>query len=213
MNTKKRQSNIEESFNAISHGITGLAAIAGMIVLIVITTRSGQSMGLFCALFYGISLVVMYAMSTIYHAVRHSTLKKFFNMMDHISIFLLIAGTYTPVSIMIIGGSNGWLLFGLQWGIALFGSILKIFFTGRYEILSLILYGVMGWMIIFQIDQLIESLQPGGLWLLVAGGVTYTLGIVFYVIDTRLKLAHFIWHLFVIAGSLLHYLMMVLYVF
>mgnify|MGYP001799526341 CR=1 FL=1 len=213
MSTKKQQTITEEWFNAISHGITGLTAIAGMVVLIVMAVNSDQQLGLFSALFYGISLVCMYSMSAIYHAVQHIKIKRFFNIMDHISIFLLIAGTYTPIVLLSIGGTAGWVLFGLQWGIALLGSFMKVFFTGRFETVSLVLYGVMGWMIVFRLGQLTENLPSGAFWLLVAGGITYTLGIVFYVIDTRMKLAHFIWHVFVIAGSLLHYLMMVLYVF
>ena len=204
---------MEEWFNAVSHGLTGLVAIAGMIVLIVIAARSSQQLALFSALLYGISLVSMYSMSAIYHAVRNARIKRFFNIMDHISIFLLIAGTYTPVVLLSIGGTAGWVLFGLQWGLALIGSILKVFFTGKFEVISLILYAIMGWMIVFQPDLLVSRLDSGAFWLLLAGGITYTIGIVFYVIDSRLKLAHFIWHIFVIAGSLLHYLMMVLYVF
>ena len=204
---------MEEWFNAVSHGLTGLVAIAGMIVLIVIAARSSQQLALFSALLYGISLVSMYSMSAIYHAVRNARIKRFFNIMDHISIFLLIAGTYTPVVLLSIGGTAGWVLFGLQWGLALIGSILKVFFTGKFEVISLILYAIMGWMIVFQPDLLVSRLDSGAFWLLLAGGITYTIGIVFYVIDSRLKLAHFIWHIFVIAGILLHYLMMVLYVF
>lgn len=204
---------MEEWFNAVSHGLTGLVAIAGMIVLIVIAARSSQQLALFSALLYGISLVSMYSMSAIYHAVRNARIKRFFNIMDHISIFLLIAGTYTPVVLLSIGGTAGWVLFGLQWGLALIGSILKVFFTGKFEVISLILYAIMGWMIVFQPDLLVSRLDSGAFWLLLTGGITYTIGIVFYVIDSRLKLAHFIWHIFVIAGSLLHYLMMVLYVF
>jgi len=212
-NKRTEQSNFEEWFNTISHGITALVAIAGLVVLIVMGARSDEPYGLFSAIFYGISLVILYTMSALYHGIQNKSTKELFNIFDHISIFLLIAGTYTPVLLVTIGGSTGWTLFGIQWGIALLGIVLKVFFTGRYEIASLLLYAIMGWMIVFRIDELAAQIPSGGFWLLVSGGVAYTAGIIFYVIDTRLKLAHFIWHLFVIAGSLLHYLMMVMYIF
>ncbi|MEL6556842.1 MAG: hemolysin III family protein [Bacteroidota bacterium] len=212
---KKRteQTQLEEWFNTFSHGITALVAIGGLVVLIVLGAKSDQEFSLFSALFYGISLVILYTMSSIYHGLRNKNIKELFNRFDHISIFLLIAGTYTPVILLKLGGTAGWVLFGLQWGIAFIGAILKIFFTGKFETASLILYAVMGWMIIFQLEDLKASIDVSGFWLLVAGGVSYTCGIIFYVIDTRMKLAHFIWHLFVTAGSLLHYLMIVLYVY
>lgn len=204
---------MEEWFNTISHGLTALVAIAGLVVLIVLGSKSDQDYSLFSALFYGISLVLLYIMSGLYHGIRHKSAKELFNRFDHMSIFLLIAGTYTPVILMVIGGTAGWVLFGLQWGIALIGVTLKIFFIGKYESASLVLYVVMGWMIIFQIETLRESFSENGFWLLVAGGIAYTVGIAFYIIDTRMKLSHFIWHLFVIAGSILHYLMIVLYIY
>ena len=214
MQTSKTQQTItEEWFNTISHGLTALAAIAGLVVLIVMSVQGDQPLGLFSALFYGISLVVLYSMSAVYHGVQHPGAKRFFNILDHISIFLLIAGTYTPIALLVVGGTAGWVIFGLQWGIALLGIVFKVFFTGRFEALSLILYAAMGWMIVFQINTVIDKLTSGAFWLLATGGIVYTAGILFYVLDSRLKFAHFIWHLFVIAGSLLHYLLMVLYVF
>lgn len=212
---KKRseQSILEEWFNTISHGLTAIVAVAGLVVLIVLGAKSNQDFSLFSALFYGISLVILYTMSALYHGIQHKSAKELFNRFDHISIFLLIAGTYTPVILMVLGGTAGWVLFGLQWGIALIGAILKIFFTGKYESASLALYAIMGWMIIFQINELKESFVENGFWLLVAGGIAYTMGIVFYIIDTRMKLSHFIWHLFVMAGSIIHYIMMVMYVY
>ena len=212
-NERREQTRLEEWFNTLSHGITALVAIVGLVVLIVLGAKSDQDFSLFSALFYGISLVILYTMSSIYHGLRRKSVKDLFNRFDHISIFLLIAGTYTPVILLKLGGTAGWVLFGLQWGIAFAGAILKIFFTGKFEVASLILYAVMGWMIIFQIDELKAAVDPTGFWLLVAGGIAYTVGIIFYVIDSRMKLAHFIWHLFVTAGSILHYLMIVMYVY
>lgn len=210
---RSAQTRTEEWFNAVSHGLAALTAIAGLVVLIVLGAKSDQELSLFSALFYGISLVTLYTMSALYHGVRKQSVKSLFNRFDHISIFLLIAGTYTPVLLLVLGGTAGWVLFGLQWGIALLGAVLKIFFTGRFETASLALYAIMGWMIIFRIGELKAVFSQEGFWLLVAGGLAYTAGIIFYVIDTRMKLSHFIWHLFVIAGSLLHYLMIILYVY
>ena len=213
--SKKRstQTTTEEWFNSLSHGITGLAAIGGMVVLIVFGARSDQHWSLFSALFYGISLLVLYAASTLYHGIQKDRVKELFNLLDHCSIFLLIAGTYTPVLPITIGGSFGWIFFGIQWGLALAGILLKIFFIGRYETASVAMYAIMGWMIAIKIGYLYQTLPTPGFWLLVSGGLSYTTGIIFYRLDNRFRFAHFIWHLFVMGGSLLHYLLMVLYIF
>ena len=215
MSPKKRdkQTITEEWFNTLSHGITLLTAIGGMSVLIVFGAISDKQWTLFSALVYGISLVLLYAASSLYHGIQHEKAKRIFNVFDHCSIYLLIAGTYTPVALITIGGEIGWWFFGIQWALAFTGIILKIFFIGRFETISVIMYAVMGWMAIVKAETLYISLPAPAFWLLLSGGVAYTIGIVFYVIDTRMKLAHFIWHLFVMAGSILHYLMMALYVF
>ena len=155
----------------------------------------------------------MYTFSTLYHGLRHKKAKYVFNILDHCGIYLLIAGTYTPVLLLTIGGTTGWVLFGIQWGLALIGIVLKIFYTGRFRIISTLMYALMGWIIVVKIDLVETLLSPNAFGLLVAGGLAYTVGIIFYIIDYRLKLAHFIWHLFVMAGSILHYLMMVMYIF
>ena len=213
--SKKRstQTVTEEWFNSLSHGITGLAAIGGMIVLIVFGAKSDQEWSLFSALFYGISLVLLYTSSSLYHGLKKDRIKELFNILDHSSIFLLIAGTYTPVLLISIGGTFGWAFFGIQWGLALIGVILKIFYTGRYEAASVIMYAIMGWIILVKIGYLHQTLPSPAFWLLFSGGISYTAGIIFYVLDNKFRFAHFIWHLFVIAGSLLHYLLMVLYIF
>lgn len=209
----KEQTHLEEWFNLMSHGITGLTAIGGLVVLIVLGVQSDKDLSLFSALFYGISLVLLYTFSSIYHGLRNRRAKQVFNILDHCAIYLLIAGTYTPVLLITIGGPTGWLFFGIQWGMALVGIVFKIFYTGRFNFISTLMYAFMGWIIVFKIG-LVESLLPApAYWLLISGGLAYTLGIVFYIIDYRMKLAHFIWHLFVMAGSILHYLMMVMYIF
>jgi hemolysin III len=174
-----------------------VTSIGGLVVLIVLGTKSEQHYSLFSALFYGLSLVLLYVFSTLYHGLKHQKAKSIFKILDHCGIYLLIAGTYTPVLLMTIGGSTGWILFGIQWSFALVGIILKIFFTGRFKLLSTIMYAIMGWIIVFKIDLVQTVLSPNAFWLLTAGGLAYTVGIVFYIIDYRLKLSHFIWHLFV----------------
>ena len=210
---QKEQTYSEEWFNSVSHGITALSAIGGMVVLIYFGARSDKTWSLFSGLVYGFSLVALYTFSTLYHGLRHEKAKRVFNILDHCGIFLLIAGTYTPVLLIAIGGATGWWFFGIQWGMALVGIILKIFYTGRFKGLSTLIYAIMGWIIIFKVE-LVQSLLPAeAFWLLAAGGLSYTVGIIFYSLDSRIKYGHFIWHLFVMAGSILHYIMMVKYVF
>ena len=124
----------------------------------------------------------------------------------------MIAGSYTPVMLVAIGGTTGWLIFGIQWGLALIGIILKLFYTGRFNLLSTLMYAVMGWLILVRWQELVNSIPDIALTLLLTGGISYTIGIVFYLLDSRVRFAHFIWHLFVIAGSLLHYYMIVKYI-
>jgi hemolysin III len=211
--TSTNQTAKEEWFNSISHGITALTAIGGFVVLIVMGVQSDKQWSLFSALFYGISLVILYTFSSIYHGIRHQKAKRIFNILDHCGIFLLIAGTYTPVLLISMGGVTGWVLFGVQWGMATVGVVLKIFYTGRYGALSTAMYAFMGWIILVKVNMLKALLPDPAFWLLISGGLSYTIGILFYIIDGRMKYAHFIWHLFVMAGSILHYLMMVMYVF
>lgn len=210
---KPAQTNLEEWFNTLSHGVTALAAIGGFIVLIIFGAQSNKEWSLFSALFYGSSLVLLYTFSTIYHGLRHEKAKRVFNVLDHCGIYLLIAGTYTPVLLISIGGTTGWIFFSIQWGMALIGIVLKIFYTGKYKIISTLMYAFMGWIIIFKIEVVKTQLPTPAFWLLASGGFAYTVGIVFYIIDQKMKLAHFIWHLFVMAGSMLHFIMMVKYIF
>ena len=212
-NLKIAQKNLEERFNSISHGITALSAIGGLVVLIVLGAQSEKDWSILSALLYGSGLVLLYTFSSIYHGLKHKKAKRVFNILDHCGIYLLIAGTYTPLVLISIGGTTGWVFFGVQWGMALTGVILKIFFTGRYNFLSTLMYAFMGWIIVFKIGLVKSILPEPAFWLLVSGGLAYTLGILFYILDYRMKLAHFIWHLFVMTGSILHFIMMVMYIF
>lgn len=208
----KSQTFSEELLNTISHGITAVTAIGGLVVLIVFGALSEKDWTLFSAIFYGFSLVGLYTFSTLYHGLRNEKAKRIFNILDHCGIFLLIAGTYTPMLLVAIGGTTGWVMFGLQWGLALVGVILKLFYTGKFRLASTLIYIFMGWIIVFQWNTLIASVPDPAFWLLVSGGLAYTAGTIFYMIDARVKYSHFIWHLFVMAGSILHYLMIILYV-
>jgi hemolysin III len=210
--TRKDQTYTEEWFNSISHGITALTAIGGLVVLIVFGATSEKDWSLFSALFYGLSLVALYTFSTFYHGLRHERAKQVFNILDHCGIYLLIAGTYTPILLISIGGTSGWVVFGVQWTIALIGIVLKIFYIGRFRFLSTLIYAVMGWIIVLLWQEVKSAIPSTALWLLMSGGIAYTVGILFYILDSRIKYSHFIWHLFVMAGSILHYLLIIKYV-
>ena len=157
-------------------------------------------------LVYCLSLVHLFTASTVYHSVQNPKLKKKFRIWDHISIYYLIAGTYTPVCLTILLPSKGWLLFYLVWGIALFGTILKLFFTGRFEVFSLVLYGIMGWIIVIDLPYLLENFSRSGLVYLSLGGAFYTLGIIFYAVK-KIPYNHLIWHFFVLGGAISHWIM------
>ena len=209
---RTHQTDTEEGFNAISHGITALAAIVGFVILVILGNSSEKSFTLFSAIIYGLSLVSLYTFSTLYHGLRNEKAKKVFQILDHCAIYILIAGSYTPVLLVSIGGSTGWVIFGAQWTVALIGIVIKIFYTGKFDNISTLMYAVMGWMIVIRWQELVDSIPGAALTLLIAGGISYTVGIVFYLIGTRIKFSHFMWHLFVIAGSLFHYIMIVEYV-
>ena len=208
----KSQTSLEERFNSLSHGITAVMAIAGLVILIVFGVQSDKDWSLFSGLVYGCSLLLLYTFSALYHGLRNKKIKHLFNILDHCGIYLLIAGTYTPVVLISIGGLTGWIYFGIQWGMALFGIILKIFYTGKYNLISTLIYALMGWVIIFKIELVKTILAPTPYCLLLCGGLAYTVGIAFYLLDYRMKYSHFIWHLFVMLGSILHYMMIVGYV-
>ena len=208
----KSQTNLEEWFNTVSHGITAAVAVGGLVVLIVFGAQSNKDWSLFSALVYGSSLVLLYTFSALYHGLRNKKAKHLFNILDHCGIYLLIAGTYTPVILISIGGLTGWVFFGIQWGMALFGILLKIFYTGKYNLISTLIYAFMGWIIAFKIELVKAVLDPTAYWLLLSGGIAYSAGILFYLLDYRMKLAHFIWHLFVMAGSVLHFIMIAIYI-
>ncbi|MFI8380590.1 hemolysin III family protein [Leeuwenhoekiella sp. NPDC079379] len=194
----------EEFWNAVSHGVGIILGIVGLYFLLKYNNGNSEFSTL-SILFYGFSIILLYAASTIYHAVVHVSWKTLFRKIDHISIYFLIAGTYTPVALITLEQGNGWLIFWIVWGVAAIGTILKIYLTGRFEVLSLLLYLIMGWLIIFDWDNLLFHTFQKGINLLILGGIFYTVGIIFYAIK-KIPFNHFIWHLFVLGGSISHFM-------
>jgi len=206
----RAQTKLEERLNAWSHGIGAALGIAGLVLLIVFQ-KDRTSYSLFSVIVYGISLIVLFMASTFYHAVSGPRRKHYFRIVDHISIYLLIAGTYTPVLLISLIDSKGWLLFWAVWSIAAFGVVLKLFFTGKWETFSTLLYLIMGWLIVFDFSALVDNMDSTGLVFLIIGGLAYTVGIIFYAIE-KIPYNHVIWHLFVLAGAIFHFFMIFCYV-
>lgn len=206
----KIQTKFEEQLNAWSHGVGVILGILGL-VLLIFFNENKTNWSLFSVIVYGSSIIVLFSASTLYHSIEKEELKHYFRILDHISIYFLIAGTYTPVLLISLEGSLGWPLFWVVWGIAVFGVILKLFFTGRFELFSTLLYLVMGWLIVFDFTTLAEVIGSRGVLWLFAGGLFYTIGILFYAFE-RIPYNHVIWHIFVLAGAICHFMMMLLYV-
>ena len=209
--SKKEYSFIEEISHAATHGIGLLLSIAGLAILVGFAAVHNSVLAVTCSAIFGATLIILYGASTLYHAVTHEKIKKIFQHLDHASIYLLIAGTYTPVTLVSLGGGWGWTIFSVIWASTVFGVVLEFAFPGRYKKLALMLYLLMGWMVLVAIDPLIKNMENGGLWLLLAGGLSYSVGVIFYVWRS-LPFNHAIWHLFVLGGSVTHYLMVLIYI-
>ncbi|TDX45513.1 PAQR family membrane homeostasis protein TrhA [Orenia marismortui] len=194
----------EEITNAILHGIGLGLAIAALVILVVFASISGDIWDIVSFSIYGVTLVILYLSSTLYHSFPHGKAKDIFEIFDHSAIYLLIAGTYTPLTLISLRGALGWSIFGIVWGIAVIGIIFKVFWVKRFVIFSTILYILMGWIIIFAIKPLLSNMPKSSLIFLVVGGGFYTVGTIFYV-WRKLKYHHAIWHLFVLAGSICHF--------
>jgi hemolysin III len=200
----KRYTLGEEVMNAVTHGLGTILAVAGATLLIASSALQGDPYKLGSSIVYGVSLTLLYLMSTVYHGVASSRAKEILRIFDHCSIFLLIAGTYTPFALVTLREHRGWLLFGAIWAAAVVGITLNAISLRRFEKLSLACYVAMGWAVVFQAGTLAAALSPAGLVLLVAGGICYTGGILFY--KLRRPYMHGVWHLFVLAGSVCHFL-------
>lgn len=204
------QSLIEEIYNAISHGIGALLSVAGTAVLIVYASLYSDVMGVVSASLYGASLIILYSVSSLYHGIVNKKVKKVFQICDHCSIFILIWGTYIPVALSLVGGAMGWVIFGFQGVCAIVGIVLNAIDLKRWHHFSLGLYVMMGWAVVATADTVFSLIDAKGFWLLLAGGLAYTGGIYFYVKNNH-KFMHLVWHLFVIAGSVLHYFFVLQY--
>jgi hemolysin III len=200
-----------ERFNAITHTVGAVLALIGSAVLIIVAVRDGDPWKLLSVAVYGATLVLLYSFSALYHSLQGRA-KIILRELDHHSIYLLIAGTYTPFCLITLSGPWGWWLFGVVWGLAALGSLQELWFKEGARIQSVVIYVVMGWVALVATVQLFHTLGPAGFAWLVAGGLFYTVGIIFYVIDTRMRHAHGIWHLFVLAGSAAHYVAILKYV-
>lgn len=194
----------EEIANSITHGIgTGLS-IAALAILVVLAAKKGDPWAIVGFSIYGSSLFLLYLISTLYHGFTHPTLKRFFRVLDHSAIFILIAGTYTPITLTALRGPWGWTLFGIVWGIAGAGILLKVMFFGKFEKLSVALYVLMGWVVIIALKPLLVALPAVSLIWIAIGGLLYTSGIIFYAWQ-KLPYHHVIWHVFVLGGSISHF--------
>ena len=202
---------IEEKINIISHAIGLFLSVVALVLLVTRASLHGNIWHIVSFSIFGASLITLYAASTFYHSAKKPELRKKLKIFDHASIYALIAGTYTPFTLVTLKGTIGWVIFGISWGLALTGIVLKLFFTGKYDLISTIMYVLMGWVIIFAIKPLINNLPIEGLLWLIAGGVSYTMGAIIYSIS-KIKFNHAIFHMFVLMGSFCHFLSLFFYV-
>ena len=201
----------EERYNIISHAIGCFLSVIGLILLLLQSIPGGDLTAILSVSIFGVSLITLYAASTLYHSATEPSLRYKLNIFDHSAIYVLIAGTYTPFTLISLNGTTGWTIFGISWGMALIGIVLKLFFTGKYNRISTLMYILMGWMIVFAFQPLVDNLASAGLYWLIAGGVAYTVGAIFFSIE-RIKFNHAIFHLFVLLGSFCHFYSVYFYV-
>jgi hemolysin III len=201
----------EELANAITHGIGALLSVAALVLLVTFAVLYGDAWHVTSFSIYGVTLVALYSASTLYHSLHSERAKQLLRKFDHASIFLLIAGTYTPFLLVSLRGPWGWSLFGVVWGLCLTGVVMKFFLAGRFRVISTLIYVLTGWLIVIAFKPLMEALPIGGVWLLAAGGLCYTGGAIFYLWKS-LPYHHAIWHLFVLAGSICHFFSIFKYV-
>ncbi len=200
-----------ERLNGISHLIGAAGALAGLAVLVVQAARQGDPWKIVSFSIYGVTLVMLYVFSTLYHSLRGRS-KAIFRKLDHFAIYLLIAGTYTPFTLVTLRGAWGWWLFGIIWGLAVIGIVIDALPTKGNRILPLVIYLLMGWSCLAAIRPLLRALPFAGFLWLLAGGLFYTVGVIFFALDTRVRHFHGVWHLFVLAGSISHYCAVLFYV-
>lgn len=202
----------EEIANSVTHGVAALLSLVALPILVVGAVQKGGALNILSSSIFGASLVLLYLASTLCHSLPRGRAKQVFEILDHCAIYLLIAGTYTPFLLVSLGGTWGWSLFGVIWGLALLGVIFKSVFGIRYPMASNALYLLMGWLVLVAIKPMMAAVPEAGMMWLLAGGIAYTLGVVFFVLDNRWRFAHFVWHLFVLSGSACHFLAVFFYV-
>ncbi len=200
-----------ERFNSYTHLIGCIGSVAGLAILVYVAVTSGDPWKMVSYTIYGISLLALYTFSTLYHSFK-GKLKQIFKKLDHIAIYLLIAGTYTPFTLVTLRGEIGWTIFGIVWGLALFGIILDIVHKHGNRTIQLAIYLIMGWIAVFAAEPLLNEISTHGFTWLITGGLFYTMGVIFYVLSDKHRYAHGIWHLFVLAGSLTHFYTVVQFV-
>lgn len=211
MTERWRKAIRAEIANGITHGIGAGMSIVGLVVLVVSAAREATAWHIVSFAIYGASMVILYLASTLYHSLPHPRAKRVFRILDHSAIYLAIAGTYTPFTLVNMRGPWGWTLFGIVWGLALCGVVFKAFFVGRYDFISTIVYILMGWLVVIAWSPAREAISSAGLMWLLLGGISYTAGTIFYAWG-RLPFNHAIWHLFVLGGSVCHYLAVLFHV-
>ena len=202
---------LEEKTNIISHAIGLALSIVALVLLVIRACQYGNALQIVSVSIFGVSLIALYAASTFYHSAKDPKIRTRLRIFDHATIYVLIAGTYTPLTLITLNGTTGWMVFGVSWAMALTGITLKVFFTGRFNILSTLMYVFMGWIIVFAITPLINNLSTEGLFWLFAGGVAYTTGAIIYSIK-KIKFNHAIFHMFVLLGSFCHFVSVYFYV-
>ena len=201
----------EEIAHSVTHGIGALLSVIGLAILVVYSSLYGDAWHIVSSSIYGTTLIVLYTASTLYHAITVPNIKQWLQKLDHAAIFLLIAGTYTPFTLVNLRGGWGWTLFGIVWSVAIAGMVMELMVKRRYKRLSIGLYLGLGWVVAIAVAPLVANVETGGLVLLLAGGLFYSLGVIFYVWKT-LVYHHAIWHLFVLAGSACHFFAVFFYV-
>ena len=195
----------EEQFNIISHALGLVLSIVALVLLVIYSVKYGSATHIVSFSMYGTSLIVLYSASTFYHYSKSPKLRSRLNIFDHAAIYVLIAGTYTPFTLVVLNGWVGWTIFGISWGLALVGIVLKLFYTGKYDTISTISYVLMGWLIIIAIKPLVDNFSFNGLVWLLFGGIFYTIGAVLFMMHS-LKYNHAIFHIFVLLGSFCHFM-------
>jgi len=202
---------VEEVANCITHGVGLVLSIAGLVALVVVACMYGGALQVVSGSVYGASLVILYTASTLYHGARSPRRKRLLQVVDHCGIYLLIAGTYTPFTLITLRGGWGWTLFGLVWGLALAGILFRVLFGDRYRPVAVASYVLLGWLCVIAVKPILATVPTGAILWVVAGGVAYTSGVAFFASE-RIPHGHAIWHLFVLGGSICHYMAVVLYV-